>query len=340
MIELHIDPTVDPRWADLSRRRGTLFDSPPWLAAIRDGFGIEPHAHISKDASSGFVVGFVDDEIGPRTVSYPFSDYCGPLGVATGDAWQALAGTNLDGALPFRIRSRSHPIVDADSRLSPVGRYAWHGIDLESDEHARWKKLSGPARQNVRRAERENVIVTVDSSRQALAGFETLHRRLRRDKYRMLSQPPEYFDALERHFGDDLVVLHARVDEELVAAVVLLRWAEAAYYKFNASVAAASSVRGNDVLMWEAMQHAADVWGCSSLDLGLSDLDQTGLLRYKAKFATRTDEIIAHSISVSEPDEAVVARARVNATVDQVIASGSSEAELIEVSRDLYRFFC
>ncbi len=338
---VEVDPTTDAEWRAVSTEHGTLFESPPWLASIRDGFGVEVKAVLDPEARTGFAVGFVDDEIGPRLVALPFSDYCRPLGVMDMAGWQRLAGPYLDSKIPFRMRSRTLDVLTDDERLFERGRYSWHGVELRAAEEEQWSGLAPGARQNVRRARRERVAVSASTGREPLRRFESLHRQLRHMKYRMLSQPPEYFDALHGNFGDDLVVLEATVDEVVVAAVVLLRWRTTAYYKFNASTPEASPLRANDLLMWEAIRHATTVWGCGDLDLGLSHLDQPGLLRYKGKYATQTDDIIAWStVETGDETRALIVRDRANELVVRATADGATTDALVHASRELYRLFC
>ena len=136
-------------------------------------------------------------------------------------------------------------------------------------------------------------------------------------------------------------MLEATVDEVVVAAVVLLRWRTTAYYKFNASTPEASPLRANDLLMWEAIRHATTVWGCGDLDLGLSHLDQPGLLRYKGKYATQTDDIIAWStVETGDETRALIVRDRANELVVRATADGATTDALVHASRELYRLFC
>ena len=42
-----VDPAVDPAWAELLGRHGAgLFHAPPWLAALRQAYGLEVSAAI------------------------------------------------------------------------------------------------------------------------------------------------------------------------------------------------------------------------------------------------------------------------------------------------------
>ncbi len=85
-----------------------------------------------------------------------------------------------------------------------------------------------------------------------------------------------------------LTVLVAERDGEHLAAIFLLQWQDVLYYKFNASFDQSS--RPNDLLLWRAMLFGRRL-GMAMLDLGLSDLEQPGLVRYKRKFATEERDI-------------------------------------------------
>jgi lipid II:glycine glycyltransferase (peptidoglycan interpeptide bridge formation enzyme) len=90
-----------------------------------------------------------------------------------------------------------------------------------------------------------------------------------------------------------VVILHwrRRNGDTIVAGDLFLQWKSTWYYKFNASLIDNLACRPNDLLIWEAMQ-CGNKRGFSSLDLGLSDWDQTGLVRYKRKFAAEEKTIL------------------------------------------------
>ena len=73
--------------------------------------------------------------------------------------------------------------------------------------------------------------------------------------------------------------------------MLYLEWQHTLYYKFNASDPDELTLRPNDLLMWSGMELAQER-GLDTLDLGLSDWDQDGLVRYKRKFATREGSIL------------------------------------------------
>ena len=339
-----VDPCDDPEWSALAAL-GDVFHSPAWLRVLRDSFGVTPVAHIlSRDGESG-VAGLplcqIDDLIGRRQVTLPFSDLAGPLGLLASEDWDELLTRVLADDLPFRIRTHEHERFESRGEFERVGHAMWHSVDLTADIESIWDDLKPAARQNIRRARKAGVEVEIFSERSALAHFEDLHLGLRRAKYGMLSQPREFFDALFSEFSNDLAVVLATLNGEPIAGIVLLRWGGRAYYKFNASRVEALNSRANDMAMWEAITFASKVWGCDRLDLGLSDLDQPGLIRYKEKYAGISGDIVTYrSLAADESHLSTEARTLMSGLASAVAAEGTPAEVCRAVSSNIYRYFC
>ena len=154
----------------------------------------------------------------------------------------------------------------------------------------------------------------------------------------MLAQPVAYFDALHHHFGDDLAVLTAVLDGAVVAAFVVIRSGDVAYYKLGASAPAAGPVRATDALLWHAIRLAGD-WGCSSLDLGLSGLDQQGLLRFKRKYATTTAELVTGRNGLAASSCEPEIRALIDGLTEVLTEPAVPAATLRAAAGHLYRYF-
>jgi CelD/BcsL family acetyltransferase involved in cellulose biosynthesis len=119
---------------------------------------------------------------------------------------------------------------------------------------------------------------------------------VRRRKYSLLAQPFAFFENIWKQFAVDesAALLLAEHDGTVVGGTFYVEWAGTLYYKFNASSADDLSVRPNDVLTWQGIVHGCGR-GLSRLDFGQSDLHQTGLVRYKEKFATEVGTITTMS---------------------------------------------
>jgi CelD/BcsL family acetyltransferase involved in cellulose biosynthesis len=339
---------VDARRPQLGRdlgahQLGSLFSSPPWIEALARTYGFEIQAVTAGGggrAESALLFAHVADLRGERVLSLPFSDYCDPL-VDDLATWEALVEPLLAYEAPIRLRCLRNPIPLGDSRFAPVKRALWHGVDLDRDEAELWAGLGGSARQNVRRALRHGVVVREGRALEDVRLFHRLHARLRKAKYRMLAQPVAFFDHLFELFAPDdrLTVLLAEVAGEPVAGILLLQWGGTLYYKFNASTD--QHVRPNDLLMWHAIRLGRRL-GCTLLDLGISDLDQPGLIRYKSKYATQAKEVVfLEWLPQRRPDPRADQASRLLARLTSLLTEPTVPDEVTEAGGDeLYRFFC
>ena len=125
-----------------------------------------------------------------------------------------------------------------------------------------------------------------------MAEYHRLHVDLRKRKYRLLAQPLEFFERIRQAFApaDALRIALALVDGRPVAGAVYVVWGDTVYYKFGASRAEFLPLRPNDALHWRLIRWAHDR-GLRTLDWGLSDLDQPGLVAYKRNWASREGRI-------------------------------------------------
>jgi CelD/BcsL family acetyltransferase involved in cellulose biosynthesis len=292
-----IDPTVDPRWGQLLERYpgAGLFHSPPWLRAVADTYGFAIRAHVLTDPAGmpvgGVAVADVDDLAGPRRVALPFSDLGDPL-VSSPDDWRLLFESLRSDGLPVYLRCLDDRTAAADERLAVVKRARWHTLSLEPDLEAIRRALAPATRRALRKPERQGVSVRPLVGPEGVHQFRQLHVRLRKTKYRLLAQPPAFFEALARHF-DGVGGWHplgAFLDDRLIAATIYVRWGDTLYYKFNASDLAALDVRPNTLLTWAGIMHARAL-GCRRFDLGPSDDDQPGLIRFKRSFGAAEREL-------------------------------------------------
>jgi lipid II:glycine glycyltransferase (peptidoglycan interpeptide bridge formation enzyme) len=226
-----------------------------------------------------------------RIVSLPFSDYCDPL-VSSHQDWQDLFGELETHGMPVLLRCLHSRIVPDDPRLAVTKQARWHGLRLGSDLEKVWSDLDKSWRGAIRKARREGVVVQTVDDETFLEEFAAMHLSVRKYKYRRLSQPQALFEAICRRFRAvrswyPLVACH---QGRVIAACVFLRWNDTLYYKFSASRAEELAVCPNNLLLWEGIQLAKNI-GCRLLDLGLSDDDQLGLIRFKQRLGTEEREI-------------------------------------------------
>jgi CelD/BcsL family acetyltransferase involved in cellulose biosynthesis len=292
-----VDPRTDPRWRQLAEGPvGGLFTSPPWIQAVCDSYDFTPEARISV-APDGTPVGglawvSVSDMRGDRISALPFCDRADPM-LSTPEAWPGLADDVLATGTPLTMRCFSDNPATADPRLRAVGEAAWHGTPLGCTEEELHARISSTSRRNIKTADRNNVTVVASTELDAVHAFHRLHVRLRKNKYRLLAQPVEFFERIWQQFtgADSVITLLAEVDGEVAAGAMYLVWGDTLYYKFGASLSEYLPMRPNDALYWNALKLALSR-GLRSVDWGISDLDQPGLVSYKRKWASEEHRVV------------------------------------------------
>ena len=343
---LRINPLTDPLWPDLiSSQHAGLFHSRLWIQVLKQTYDMDIAAHVLLDDDGRPEAGMhfceISDIRGERTVSLPFSDYCDPL-ATTWDQWSALREPLLASGRPLNMRCLRNDMPLGDGEFAQVKQAKWHGIDLDGDLDAHWSRIDSSARRAIRKAEKLGLTVRLATSEHDLRSFFTLHLGIRKYKYRLLAQPYRFFQNIWTIFSDAglAALMLAEINDEVVGAVMYLAWGSTLYYKFSASSANHLEFRPTDLLIWEGMKFAKS-HGYSFLDLGLSDWDQDGLVRYKRKFATEEGTItfLHHAVdrTVSKQEQDVPA---LLGTFTDLLTDPSVPDEVTERAGDvLYRYF-
>lgn len=291
-----IDPRSDLRWHELAAGPGgSLFTCPPWLTALSATYGFEPEARVavgpSGETAGGVAWIDVSDVRGRRRLALPFSDRAEPL-VPDAETWGLVSGEALSGDLPFTMRCLDTSPAVVDPRLTCVGAAAWHETSLDRPIEEIYAAFKKRTRRDIKVAQREGVKVVLSDGLGALLEFHGLHVRLRKEKYRLLAQPQEFFRQVWEAFTptDGIWTALALVDGETVAGAVYLIWQDKVYLKHSASRRDRLQVCPNEALHWTVIQWAHER-GLRALDWGSSDLDQPGLCAYKTKWASTEGRI-------------------------------------------------
>ncbi len=300
------------------------------LGATRD-ITLDP----TGTAAAGIPWCRVSDPGSERIVSMPFSDFCGPIGAPLYDAlYDALD----DAGLPVRCRI----LTDAGSEppRPMIGAARWHGIGISADPAESWTQLNASARRAVKKARREGVTIAERTDAEFVPEFLHLHTGVRKAKYGLLPQPLEFFIALRNHF-EPIGAWHPLVavrDDEVLAATVYLHAGDTLYYKFNASDPATLGARPNDLLLWAGIELAAQL-GCRQLDLGASDDDQPGLIRFKLGFGSHEREIQTLASGPPLPATHTEFRAALSELTARYTSPAVTDSVTEQVGAVLYRYF-
>ncbi len=340
-----VDPREDPLWRELAEGpQGSVFTSPPWIAAVCATYGFTPAAAVAVDPAGrprgGLAWIDVEDLRGRRRLALPFSDRADPVtdGPAT---WAALLADALDDGPPLTLRCLDGSPAARDPRLTCAGEAAWHVTPLTGSLEDLTAAFRSSTRRNIATAQRAGVEVVLGAGADALVTYHRLHVGLRKRKYRLLAQPLELFQRVHAAFApaDAIRTGLALVDGEPVAGAVYLVWGDTLYYKFGASRAEALALRPNDALHWTAIRWAHDR-GLRALDWGLSDLDQPGLVAFKRRWAGVEGRI--RTLGAGGPP--IGRSAEVDATLHLVTElltdPAVPDAVTARAGAALYRYFC
>lgn len=347
MCVICVDPRTDPRWLHLVQASmSDVFHSPAWLSVLADSYDWEPRALLLVDDAARPLAGVpfvrVADMLGERTVILPFSDYCDPLARERAHWHQladALAATS--GAITLRCLHNDVPL--ADRRFALASRARWHGIDLRPDLDSLWQHADSASRRAIQKAQRNGVVVRPARDMDELRLFFRMHLQIRKHKYQLLAQPYAFFQHIWHRFIETGagVLLLALFQEEIIGGTLYLYWKDALYYKFNASAPSSLQHRPNDLLLWEGVRLGKER-GCTRLDLGLSDWDEEGLVRYKRKFAT--EEKVISFLRLEDTADRSPRTRQGRAILPQLTAlltdQSVPDAVTERAGELLYRFFC
>lgn len=280
-----IDPHADARWSAFvdGHPDALIFHHQLWMDVLERTYGY-------RQAS---LACFIGDEVvgilpmlevrsritGARAVSLPFSDYGGLL------VRDPEAGPSLVRHASTLCASRGWKYVElrGDSPEGSVtAEYAMHRVPLQRDPQLLFRTFEKKRTQyTLKKFEKTGVTVDRRTDAEAMAAFVKLNYITRR-KHGIPPQPDRFFEL----FHETLIaggmghVSIATYEGEAIAASVFLCYKGILYHKFNASDEAFLHLSANPGILWDAIR-----WGCLQgyglADLGRSDLDGEGLIKYK-----------------------------------------------------------
>ena len=293
-----INPFKSPNWDALvtSHPDFSFFHGTAWARVLAETYGFVPHYFYSgsEGASESLLpVMEVDSWVtGRRGIALPFTDECPPLGTD-----QSVLMKLFQDAVDFG-KSRGWKYIELRGGRNFFGvevpaslSFYGHGLDLGMDEKGLFEKMEGSARQAVRKAERDGVTVEISQSLEAIKTFHSL-QCLTRKKHGLPPQPWEFFVNVHRHILSEnkgMIAVASRQGRKIAASVYFFLGGRA-IYKFGASDAAYQHLRGNNLVMWEAMKWLARK-GMNQLHLGRTSLFNEGLRRFKLNLGAREEKI-------------------------------------------------
>jgi len=292
LVVQSFNPLQGIAWQHLiaEHRRATVFHDIRWLQALRLTYGYTPVAFTTSDPSeslaNGWVFCVVDSWLtGSRLVSLPFSDHCDPL-ISSHEELEALIEylqQRQKHANPWRyIEARPLTVNFTSSRFRPVDSYVAQRLSLAPSTQELFAGFHRDSiRRKIRRAHRDGVLVQEGHSEALLEQFYFLQSMTRR-RHRLPPQPERWFRNLLDFFGESCTIYVASLHSQPVASILTLRFRKTLVYKYGASDARFHASGAVPLLLWIIVQRAKDQ-GLQELDLGRSDLNNQGLMKFKER---------------------------------------------------------
>lgn len=265
------------RWnSSVARTGGHLLQSWEW-GAFKQRHGWEPVRVHVRDGEGEALAQVLFRRKGPVSVGYvPRGPALRPVG-EPGPLFDRLR-CELDSVC--RRRRAISLILEPDRPLGLSGSYRDVGfvrgprpfqpartvqVPLLPDAEL-MEQMHPKNRYNVRLAQRRGVVVEKGGSDQA--SLDAFYRLLREtaDRNAFAIHDRTYYDDFLRIFGEQAVLLFARVEGEIAAAAIAARFGDGAAYMYGASSTVYRAHGGAFLLQYEAMRWARD-HGCRRYDL-------------------------------------------------------------------------
>jgi Acetyltransferase (GNAT) domain len=299
-----LDPTEDPRWAELAKRHpdASVFHSVSWLKALRCTYGYEPVAFTTSppngELKNGLVFCHVNSWLtGHRLVSLPFSDHCEPLFDSAEDVsfliryLQATLERKEWEYLEVRPVNVHFGQTDHGIGFVPSATYFLHSLDLRPNLEDIFRNLDKDSVQRrVQRARQADLVEKCGATHELLKEFYRL-TVITRSRQQVPPQPYAWFQNLIQSQGKALEIRVAYQGETPVAAILTLRFRDTVYYKYGCSDGRFNKFGAMPWLLWNAIADAKSN-GADEFDMGRTDTDNEGLLTFKNHWVPQPKELV------------------------------------------------
>ncbi|GJL53173.1 MAG: hypothetical protein NPIRA02_03050 [Nitrospirales bacterium] len=318
-----------------------LFDSNEWIKTLLHTFSYQIYA-IQQDRGMIFFA-FIDDFIGKRIVSLPFSDY-------------VKSGLNIDQLediiktiernfkdCPIKFRWDGESFKDCTIRNLTTNIVAqYHRVDID-DEDVMLKNTSNSFRRAVAKAKKNGVSIHKSSDIESVRRFFRLFAQHRKLKFKILTPPITFFEVIFDEFfkAGNGFVLEAMLDGEVISAILLLKHKNVLYYKFGASKMEKLEYRSNNLLFWDLLCRARkDQYDIVDLGMSWCADDDIGVVRFKQSMGAISYPIaIISNTLLAEDNKREDARQVLRDITKLIIESDPDEELLHKAGNLLFRYF-
>lgn len=295
-----LNPLEDSRWADFvdCHPFSSVFHTPGWLRALQRTYGYEPIAYTTsapgRELANGLVFCRVESWLsGSRLVSLPFSDHCQPLVDDPEVATQLIAWLKHSQQhehwkyVELRPMFSESSAIGVNGNLAPSESYSLQVLDLRPDLDNVFRQFhKSCVQRKIHRAEREKLTYEEGRSETLLAKFYFLLILTRR-RLGLPPQPLTWFRNLTSCLGDKITIRVASKGSDPVASILTIFHKRTLVYKYGCSDTRFNNLGGTPFLFWKAIQTAKRM-GAEKYDLGRSNSDNPGLIRFKENWGALT----------------------------------------------------
>jgi lipid II:glycine glycyltransferase (peptidoglycan interpeptide bridge formation enzyme) len=291
---LIINPITYPGYDQLVRdAQGSIFLTSNWAAVLAESYRYTPRYFAEiRNSRLELLLPFMEVNsilTGKRGVSLPFTDFCDPVLPENGRYEDLMAFVTKYGkksGWKF-LEMRSGKMFP--SELPPSSFYYTHTLDLSQPEEEIFQGLRDSTGRNIKKAAKEGVHVTLDTSPDSLKEFYRLNCSTRKD-HGLPPQPFFFFKKIHEHIlskGLGHIIL-ASYKERRIAGAIFFHFGDLAVYKYGASDRDDQHLRANNLVMWEAIR-----WyrknGYHRLSFGRTEPQNDGLLQFKRGWGAKEE---------------------------------------------------
>jgi hypothetical protein len=280
-----VNPLEDSNWDArlLSHPDYSFFHTSAWARVMWQTYGYEPAYFTVHDGSRlRALLPTMEASSwlkGRRGVGLPFTDFCQML-----DEDGLVESMLLPEAIKLGEQRRWKYLELRGNRFKkaqPWGTYVAHELDLGMDTDIMFDNCESSVRRAIRKAERENVRIEIKSTEEAMRDFYRLHCYTRR-KHGLPPQPYTFFQNIYKYIIARSLgfVCLARTFGKVISGAIFMHVGKRAIYKYGASDMRYQALRGNNLVMWEAIKFYG-LHGFKTLHFGRTDVPAEGLRRFK-----------------------------------------------------------
>jgi hypothetical protein len=292
-----INPLEEENWNNLliSTPGCSFFHTSNWADVLSKSYNYKPF-YLCARKENTFISLLPVMEVnsaltGRRGVCLPFTDTCEPI-AENAQQFQKLFDQAV--SLGKKQKWKYLEIRGGEKYLStkkPSQLFWGHTLDLSCGQQQLFLNLRDSTRRNIKKAQNENINVTISTSPQSMMDFYRLNTMTRR-KHGLPPQPYKFF----QHLHDQVIardmgfIATAFLRDCAIAANVYLNFGKEVIYKYGASDKAFQHLRANNLVMWEAIKWSIDQ-GFAKLYFGRTEPENKGLMQFKAGWGVKPYQI-------------------------------------------------